>query len=358
MPEITSSSTKPTLSVILSFWNEADVIPELVQRLRDVLIDEQDKNHIGDYELVFVNDVSTDNSLELLVELGKEHNDIRVLNMSRNFGVAPCVIAGLHFASGQLIVYMDADLQDPPEVIPQMLQAWREGENVDVVHTQRVQREGEAAYKLWLTKLGYNILRKSASIDLQIEVGDFKLLDRRVVEYLVTMQEQNPFMRGLVNWVGFNQVTIQYVRKSRFAGESKFNPISFHVLNHFFSTALISFSNVPLQIASLTGGLSAFLSFILIIYVLLEKLQGRNLPGWTALMVAVLFIGGIQLLGLGVLGLYISNIFAETKNRPLFIVRDTFGFNKNQLDPFTNSIIPNVEPRLATTKEETNQNVS
>lgn len=342
----------PTLSVVLSFFNEADVIPELVRRLRSVLQSETQQNNLSDYELIFVNDESTDNSLELLVELAQGEDDIKILNMSRNFGVSPCVMAGLQYSKGDIVIYMDADLQDPPEVIPQMIEVWRKEENIDVVHTQRIRRDGEPTYKLWLTQLGYKILRRSASIDLQIEVGDFKLLDRRVVEYLVTMQEHNPFMRGLVNWVGFNQITIQYVRESRFAGDSKFNPISFHVLNHFFSTALISFSNIPLQIASFMGGLSALLSFILIIHVLLEKLQGRNLPGWTALMVTVLFIGGIQLLAIGVLGLYVSNIFAETKNRPLFIVRDTFGFDNNQLDPYTNASIPNKLSRSSTVPED------
>lgn len=341
MSTIPSEAYPPSLSVVLSFWNEADVIPELVQRLRTTLTGERSKNHIRDYELIFVNDVSTDNSLELLVELAKEENDIKILNMSRNFGVSPCVMAGLRFSSGDLVVYMDADLQDPPEVIPQMIEAWREGENVDVVHTKRLSRDGESPVKLWITKVGYDILHRTSSIKLQTEVGDFKLLSRRVVTYLLQLKEKNPFMRGLVLWVGFNQVTITYNREARFAGETKFRVFSLAVISNFFSSALVSFSNIPLQIASILGGLSSVLSLILIIHVLLEKLQGRNLPGWTAIMVAVLFIGGVQLLSIGILGLYVSNIFLESKGRPLYIVSDTFGFEDNQIDPLTNEPIPN-----------------
>jgi len=333
--------TLPSLSVVLSFRNEADVIPELVKRLRNVLINEREDGNLSTYELIFVNDVSTDNSLELLVELAKEYDDIKILNMSRNFGVSPCVMAGLQYASGDLVVYMDADLQDPPEVIPQMLQAWREGDDVDVVHTKRANREGESKIKMFITRIGYSILHHTSSIKLQTEVGDFKLLSRRVVNYLLKLKEKNPFMRGLVLWVGFNQVTITYNRDARFAGETKFQVFSLAVISNFFSSALISFSSIPLQIASILGALSSLISLLLIIHVLLEKLQGRNLPGWTAIMVAVLFIGGVQLLSIGILGLYVSNIFQESKDRPLYIVSNTFGFNEDQIDPITNEQIPN-----------------
>lgn len=341
MPTNISLKTLPKLSVVLSFRNEAQVIPELVKRLRDVLIDEREKAHLSDYELIFVNDVSTDDSLRLLVELSKEFDDIKVLNMSRNFGVSPCVIAGLQYSSGDLAVYMDADLQDPPEVISDMLKAWREGENVDVVHTRRLSRAGESSIKLWITKLGYTILHRTSSIKLQTEVGDFKLLSRRVINYLLQFKEQSPFMRGLVLWVGFNQVVITYKREARFAGETKFRVFSLAVISNFFSSALISFSSIPLQLASILGAFSSFLSLLFIIHVLLEKIQGRNLPGWTAIMVVILFIGGVQLLSIGILGLYVSNIFQESKGRPLFIVSDTIGFRENQIDPITNEHIPN-----------------
>jgi len=336
-----TQTTPPSLSVVLSFRNEEAVIPELVQRLRHVLMGEVETGHLKWYELIFVNDVSTDNSLALLVELAKVHDDIRVLNMSRNFGVSPCVMAGLHFSSGDLVVYMDADLQDPPEVIPQMVAAWRADEFVDVVHTKRETRDGESPLKMFITRIGYSILHRTSSINLQTEVGDFKLLSRRVVNYLLQLKEKNPFMRGLVVWVGFNQVTITYKREARFAGETKFRVFSLAVINNFFSSALISFSSLPLQLASILGSISSILSLILIVYVLLEKLQGRNLPGWTAIMVTVLFIGGVQLLSIGVLGLYVSNIFQEAKGRPLYIVRDTFGFDNEQIDPVTSEMIPN-----------------
>ena len=241
------------LSMVFSFRNEDDVLEELVTRVRNTLQLEKDKGVISDHELIFVNDRSTDRSEELLKELDHGHGDIKIINMSRTFGVSPCVMTGLKYSMGDAAIYMDSDLQDPPEVIPKMLEAWQQGDNIDIVHTMRTFREGEPFLKLKITKIGYWILRKTASIDLMAEAGDFKFLSRRVINHINQLNEYNPFMRGIVAWVGFNQAKVDYKRESRFAGDTKFPVFSRKVINNFFSSALISFSSSPLQWASISG---------------------------------------------------------------------------------------------------------
>ncbi len=315
----------PSLSVVLSFRNEEEVLAELVRRLRAVLDAEVTTNHISEYELIFVNDASTDSSEKLLLDAAKGHHDIRIITMTRRFGVSPCVLAGMEYSVGDLVVYMDADLQDPPEVIPQMLQVWRDDDQVDVVHTQRISRAGESWIKLRITSLGYHILRSVSDIEMQIEVGDFKLLSRRMVNHLVKFREKNPFLRGLVYWIGFKQVTILYHRAERYAGNTKAPILGPAVIKNFLYSALVSFSDVPLQLCALVGLLVSGFAFLLVLYILSQKIQGYNLPGWTAIMTATLFLSGIQLLSVGLLGLYISAIFKESKQRPNYIVKSTFG---------------------------------
>lgn len=184
---INENSRKPFISVILSFKNEEDVIPELIRRLRKVL----DNEYQNKYELIFVNDNSTDHSEDLLIQSAENHDDIKIITMSRTFGVSECALAGMEYASGQIVIYMDADLQDPPELIPDMIKAWRDGDDIDVVNTRRISRDGESRIKLRLTKIGYHILRRVSDIDLQVEVGDFKLLSRRAVNHLIKLKEKN-----------------------------------------------------------------------------------------------------------------------------------------------------------------------
>ena len=316
------------VSVILSFRNEEDVLPELIKRLRQTLISEKIKKVIAAYELVFVNDVSTDRSLEILLSELQNHKDIKIINMSRNFGVSPCVLAGMKYATGNILVYMDADLQDPPELIPEMLNAYKKM-GVDVVHTQRTSRDGESKIKLAITKLGYSILKKVSTIDIAPNIGDFKLLSRRAADHLIQLKEHRPFIRGLINWIGFKQTTIKYKREKRFAGETKFPIFSAKVIGNFFNSALISFSDMPLKLISLVGFLVSMGAFAYSIWVMINKFLGHNIPGWSALMVAILFLGGLNLLAMGILGLYINSIFIETKRRLNFIVESTFGFDKN-----------------------------
>ncbi|MBF0386242.1 MAG: glycosyltransferase family 2 protein [Candidatus Omnitrophica bacterium] len=315
----------PLISVVFSFRNEALGIAELVKRCRKVMAELRSRGRISNHELIFVNDASTDNSVFILMELAAELHDIRILNMSRNFGVAPCVMAGLAYARGEVVVYMDADLQDPPEIIPEMLAAWQAG-GVDVVHTVRRSRQGEPALKLWVTGIGYAILNRYCAVKIPKEAGDFKLLSRRVVDHLLTLKEQNPFMRGLVSWVGFRQVFISYDRAARFSGASKFFVLSRKVISNFFNSAIVNFSAVPLQIASYLGLTAIFVDLFFIGHVLIEKLAGRAIPGWTAIMTIVLFIGGIQLFCVGMIGLYLNAVHEQSKMRPRYIVESTYGF--------------------------------
>ena len=320
------SATETKVSVIFSFKNEEDVLVELINRARKVLISERNKGVISNHELIFINDRSSDRSEEILKEMAIDHDDIKILNMSKTFGVSPCVMAGLKWATGDLMIYMDADLQDPPEVIPDMLMAWKQGKDIDVVHTVRTSRDGESFIKRKITKLGYWVLQSATDIDLMVESGDFKLLSRRATNHIIQLNEFNPFMRGMVSWVGFNQTFVRYKRQERFAGETKFPIISRKVISNFFNSALISFSSTPLQLASITGIGGFIFSFGMMIFVLSEKLQGVTLPGWTAIMTAILFLGSIQLLSIGILGLYIHSIFIEVKKRPNFIIESTYGF--------------------------------
>jgi glycosyltransferase involved in cell wall biosynthesis len=316
------------LSIVLSFYNEAEVLPEQIRRLRNVLQAECDQQTIRDYELIFVNDASTDQSEEILKAAAQGYNDIKILTMSRNFGISPCVLAGMEYASGDLIVYMDADLQDPPEVIPELLQTWRQ-KQVDVVHTVRISRAGESRLKLWITKIGYFILQHVSTVHLPFEAGDFKLLSRRAVKHLLQFKEKKPFIRGLVCWIGFPQATVRYRREARFSGKTKFPVYSRKVIRNFLDSALISFSDVPLQFSLFTGFLISLGAFFYLIYLLFNILRGRPLPDWSPLMAVLLLLGGAQLLTIGVLGLYINSIYLETKRRPNYILERTFGFDNS-----------------------------
>jgi glycosyltransferase involved in cell wall biosynthesis len=320
----------PTISVVLSFANEEEVLPETVRRLRAVLDGQRQLGFIAGHELIFVNDASSDRSLEILLEAARQRDDIRIVNMSRNFGVTPCTLAGMDFTSGDLVVYLDTDLQDPPEVIPEMLKAWREGGQPDVVHTVRRRRHGETRIKLAITWLGYRILRCLSTVPIRIEAGDFKMLSRRVVEELRKLHEKKPFLRGLVAWVGFKQTEIYYERAPRAAGVTKFPVFSRKVIQNFLDSALISFSGIPLQLATFLGLLVSGSSFCYLLVIIVQRLLGYTFPGLGAVLATVLFLGGVQMLFLGIMGLYLNAIFVESKGRPNYIVESTIGFPNQQ----------------------------
>lgn len=315
------------ISVVLTFFNEEDILPVLVDRLRKTMLDLIENKKIGRFEMIFVNDDSSDDSEDKLIKLAEDNNDIKIVNMSRNFGMAECLLAGMEYAIGDAIVYMATDLQDPPEVIPELIQAWQEDEDVDVVHTVRTSRAGEPAFKMFLTKIGYRILHTMTDIKHPIEVSEFKLLSRRATDYLLMMGEKKPFIRGLVCWIGFKQVFVPYRREPRYSGESKFPMFGPRVFWDFLESALISFSSVPLKIMVLCGAFVSFSAFLMLTYVSIQKLLVPGVTqGWTMIMAVMLLLGGVQLLSLGVVGLYVNIVFIESKGRPRHIVKNTFGF--------------------------------
>lgn len=311
------------ISVVLSFYNEQVVLPELVRRLREVFASLIAGNSIASYELIFVNDSSTDGSEEFLrSELPR--GDIVLINMSRNFGVSECVMAGMAYASGDAVIYMDADLQDPPEVIPQLISAWQRNPETEVVYTTRTRREGEHWLKLLITKVGYRFINAISEIELQVDSGDFKLLSRRVVDYLLLMKEDKPYIRGLVSWIGFHQTQVLYERSARFDGRknTKMPALSKRVVYFWLDRALISFSDAPLKIMLFLGLGLSIISLLYIFIVLIQKAMGLSVPGLAALMSAVLLLGGVQMLMLGFVGLYVGAIFREAKRRPQYIVKE------------------------------------
>ena len=336
-----NSHSVETASVVFSFRNEEENIPELVSRTRAVFADLRSAGIVKCHELIFVNDASTDRSQDLLMELAVDHNDIRIFNMSRNFGVFPCTFAGFQYASGDIVIYMDSDLQDPPEIISNLIDKWLSGKNLDVVHTVRTARAGESWFKLATTRLGYWLLKRITNFDLPIEAGDFKLLSRRAVNHLIKFKEKMPYTRGLVCWVGFKQSSVNYARDPRFAGKTKFRTLGLGAITNFANSALISFSSVPLQISSLLGLFGCLTSSAIIIHVIFLKISGQSIPGWTAIMTAILFVGSIQLLATGVLGLYIHSIYQEVKDRPNYIIESVFGFNEKKQENIRKNVLRN-----------------
>lgn len=301
------------ISVVFSFRNEETNIPELVRRVRNVL----EQSNL-DYELIFVDDASTDGSPEILAEYARIDSRIKVLTMSNRFGPSPCVLAGLKVATGDAVIYMDSDLQDPPELIPEMVEAFRKG--ADVVNMTRTERLGETRFKMWVTKMAYRLINFVSDVDIPNNTGDFKLLSRRVVLQLRDLREHDPFLRGLVRWVGFHQVQIFYQRQARWAGETHF-PLFGAGPARAFLAGVTSFSEVPLYIAfffGMTVSLGAFLYFVGII--LTRVFFGWHLSGWPAIMVTQLFLGGVILMTVGILGIYVGRIHREVKRRPNFIV--------------------------------------
>jgi polyisoprenyl-phosphate glycosyltransferase len=321
----------PLVSVILSFRNEEQVIPELIGRLQQVL-----KSLPVDYELIFVNDASTDNSLLLLKERTGEDKRIKLVNMSRRFGVSECVLAGMKYAKGDAIIYMDADLQDPPEVIPELIEKWQQG--ADVVHTVRTAREGESALKLALTDTAYSLIEFSSNIDLTPEAGDFKLLSRRVVSEVLLLKEASPYLRGLVSWVGFNQVNVPYRRQKRAAGETKF-PLLRNILRDMADLrgpagamiiGLTSFSLLPMMVLLLTGLVMCVGAFVATLVSIVLAFARTDVPALAGILIIVFLLSGMQLFGMGVLGIYLGRIYQDVRGRPRYIVESAIGFEGEQ----------------------------
>jgi glycosyltransferase involved in cell wall biosynthesis len=308
----------PTISIVAPVYNEEEVLPELYRRVRTVM------EKIGEtWELVLVDDGSRDRSAEVIADLNALDDRVRGLSFSRNFGFQIAGTAGLEHARGDAVILTDADLQDPPEVYPAMLAKWREG--YDVIYGIRTSREGETWFKLTTAKIFYRLIYAITSIDIPLDTGDFRLMDRRVVNAIGRMHERNRFLRGMVPWVGYRQTGVEYERESRFAGEAKFNSV--RKMLPFAVDAITSFSYFPLRLATFFGFAVAGISGLLILIVILLRLFGPHEPllGQASTLIAVLFLGGIQLIFLGIFGEYLGRIYDEVKARPLYLVDKSWG---------------------------------
>ena len=330
-------SGRDLLSVVVPCYNEEAVLAETHRRLSAVLsgIDGIE------YEILYVDDGSSDRTMTILKQLQASEDCVRVLQFSRNFGHQIAVTAGLEHAAGDAVVLIDADLQDPPEVIPEMVARWREGYHV--VYGQRTDREGESAFKLWTAKAFYRLINRVSETSIPIDVGDFRLMGREVVDAIAAMPERDCFIRGMVSWVGFRQVAVPYRRAARLAGESKY-PL-FKMLR-FALDGVTSFSTAPLRGATYLGFAASGLALCGIVYALGVRLfTNRWVTGWAAIFVAVLFIGGVQLISLGVIGEYIGRLYGEAKRRPLYLLQERLGFSGERRRPMDR------ERRLVTTDE-------
>jgi glycosyltransferase involved in cell wall biosynthesis len=312
---------KPTISIVAPVYNEEEVLPELYRRVRAVM------EATGEtWELLLVNDGSRDRSAEIIAELHEADSRVAGVSFSRNFGFQIAVTAGLDHAQGDAVILTDADLQDPPEIYPQMIAKWREG--YDVVYGIRSSREGETWFKLLTAKLFYRLIYRITSVDIPLDTGDFRLIDRRVVEAVRHMKERNRFLRGMIPWVGYRQTGIKYERVARFAGDSKFSSV--RKMLPFAVDAVTSFSYFPLRIATYLGFIIAVISGLAILTVILLRLFGPHTPllGQATTLVAVLFLGGVQLISLGIIGEYLGRIYDEVKGRPLYLVDQKWEFEQ------------------------------
>lgn len=302
------------LSLIIPIYNEEKNIKLLFERLKTVV------DTIGiTTEFIFINDGSSDNSFTLIKELASINSDVKFIDFSRNFGHQIAVTAGLDRSSGQAIVIIDADLQDPPELIKVLYEKYKNG--FEVVYAKRKARKGESFMKKFTARLFYRLLGKITSISIPVDTGDFRIMDRKVVEILKQMPEQQKFLRGQISWVGFNQTYVEYEREERFAGETGY---TYRKMVRFALDGITSFSNLPLRFASITGFVVSGISFLLILYALYSRFISKDFqPGWASLMLAVTFIGGVQLIGIGIIGEYISRLSANVRNRPLYIINES-----------------------------------
>ena len=304
---------KIEFSIITPIYNEIGNIPELYRRVKETM-----EKAAEPWELLMVDDGSTDGSTDEIRKIAALDEHVKPVIFARNFGHQIAVTAGLDYSRGQAVVVIDSDLQDPPEVILDMIAKWKEG--YEVVFAQRTEREGETWFKLFTASLFYRLIYRITDVDIPMDTGDFRLLDRKVVDVMVQMRERHRFLRGMSSWVGFKQTGVTYKRASRHSGVTKY---PFRKMLKFASDAITSFSYFPLQMASYLGFLSAGLSIIAIPVVIILRIIGLHaFIGQATTLIAVLFLGGVQLISLGILGEYIGRLYDEAKGRPLYIVRE------------------------------------
>lgn len=301
------------ISVVIPMYYEEEVAQECYNRTSKVL---QNLNKY-EYEIIFVNDGSKDKTLEILEDIAKQDNNVKIISLSRNFGHQAAVTCGLRYTTGDAVVIMDADMQDPPEVIDEMIKLWEDGN--EVIYAKRKIRKGETAFKLFTAKMFYKVLNGLSDVDIPKDTGDFRLADRKVIDVINSLPEHNKFLRGLFSWVGFKQTPLEYERNERFAGKTKY-PLK--KMLKLASDGITSFSTKPLKILGILGMISVSISIIILIYTLISYIFNLNqlTAGWTSLMVTITFLGGMQLLSIWLISEYIGKIYDESKGRPEYII--------------------------------------
>ena len=301
------------ISVVIPMYYEEKVADECYRRVKECL--EKIENY--EYEIIFINDGSKDKTLEILEKIASQDLKVKILSFSRNFGHQAAVTAGLQYVTGDAIVIIDADLQDPPELIPEMIKLWEDGN--EVIYGKRKSRKGESAFKLLSAKMFYNTLNALSDVEIPKDTGDFRLVDRKVVDTINSLPEHNKFLRGLFSWVGYKQIAFEYERKERYAGQTKY-PL--RKMLKLAADGIISFSTKPLKILGSIGIISIIVSILLLIYAILSYVLKLNQisAGWTSIMVAITFFAGVQLTSIWIMSEYIGRIYDETKQRPQYII--------------------------------------
>ncbi|GHT54266.1 glycosyl transferase [Bacteroidia bacterium] len=305
-----------TVSVIIPCYNEESVIGTTYQRVKTVL----DSLRLIASQMIFINDGSQDKTMDILADIARKDRSVKILNFSRNFGHQAAVTAGIHHCTSDFAIIIDADLQDPPELIPELLAKQAE-EQANVVYCVRKKRSGESKFKLWSSKKFYRVLNNLSEVDFPLDTGDFRLIDSKIMEEFKRFKERGKYIRGLISWVGFKQVPFYYEREARFAGETKY-PLK--KMFSFATTALFYFSKKPLLMATTLGFTTVVIGIFMALWYIFGKIFGYTNAesGWTSIMIIVIFFGGVQLLTIGVLGQYIGILFDEVKERPEYIVKD------------------------------------
>ena len=299
------------LSVVVPVYNESEVLNAFYERIKNVM-DELPGFY---YELIFVDDGSKDDSYNLLVKLGKLDENIKVVKLSRNFGHQTAITAGIDIAMGDAVVLIDSDLQDPPEIINEFIEKWKEG--FDVVYGVRKKRKGESRMKRFTASIFYRLLKSLINIDIPVDTGDFRLMSRRIVDQFKELNENDRFVRGLISWLGYNQVGVYYDRDERYAGETKY---PYRKMIKFALDGITSFSSFPLKLSTFLGYATSIFAFLYAINIFVQKLLGYTVEGLATVVIGMLFLGGVQLICLGIIGEYIGRIFNETKKRPLYVI--------------------------------------
>jgi dolichol-phosphate mannosyltransferase len=317
---------KTVISIVVPVYNEEAVVFESYKRLKGVM-----ESLNEPYEMIFVNDGSRDATTGIVRRICEDDPTVHFIDFARNFGHQIAISAGMDYASGEAVVVIDADLQDPPEVIPAMIAKWREG--YDVVYGKRAERKGETLFKRFTSAAFYRVLQKLTDVDIPVDTGDFRLIDRKVCDALKLIKERNRYVRGIISWLGFKQTGVEFVRDKRFAGETKY-PLK--KMLRFAFDGITSFSVKPLKLSSYVGGIVSFAGFAYLLVVVYQKLfTDRTVTGWASMMAVSLFFNGVVLMMLGIIGEYIGRIYDEAKGRPLYVVRETLNFAKAEARPDT-----------------------